>query len=49
MTFTASSGENAKEVSCQAINDVMDEALEDTAELIVECEYLGFMNKNDLE
>eukprot|EP00092_Neocalanus_flemingeri_P009188 GFUD01009889.1.p1 GENE.GFUD01009889.1~~GFUD01009889.1.p1 ORF type:complete len:1498 (+),score=504.87 GFUD01009889.1:68-4561(+) len=36
MMFTPSSEENTKEVSCQAINDIMDEALEDRAELIIE-------------
>jgi len=36
LTFTPSSEENAKEVSCQAINEFMNEALEDKAELVVE-------------
>jgi hypothetical protein len=39
-TFTPSHEENEKEVSCQAINDVMDEALEDKDVLFVECEFL---------
>ena len=40
LTFTPSHEENGKEVSCQAINDVMDEAFEDRADLFVECEFL---------
>ena len=38
LTFTPTHEENEKEVSCQAINDVMDEPLEDKADLFVECE-----------
>ena len=40
MTFNPSHEENGKEVSCQAINDVMDEALEDKADMFVGCEFL---------
>ena len=37
LTFSPSPEENNEEVSCQAINNVMDEALEDKIELVVEC------------
>ena len=37
LTFTPSPEENNKEVYCQAINNVMDEALEDKMDLVVEC------------
>ena len=42
LTFTPTHEENEKEISCQAINDVMDEPLEDKADLFVECEFLKY-------
>jgi hypothetical protein len=37
LTFTPTKEENEKYVSCQAINEVMDEALEDEALLDIMC------------
>ena len=37
LTFTPSKADNEMEITCQALNDVMEEASEDTAELNILC------------